>query len=265
MTTKISWTDETWNPIVGCTKISAGCAKCYAAAAAASLRLQQFEQYQKVKDWDGTVAFVDSQLKKPFGWKSPKKIFVCSMSDLFHENISDEWRDKVFAVMYLCARHTFQVLTKRPDRAIAYFESNPWERINNEMCNLVGIDFLPIVYEKLENRLPFNIWFGITVENKTEASRRIPLLSRIPAFIRWLSIEPLLEEMHLDLTWADWVVVGGESGKGFRNMEVQWMEAIAVSCDDFKVPLFVKQDSAYQSGKQGRISEILWNRKEFPL
>jgi len=99
MSSNISWTNETFNPIVGCSRISHGCANCYACTASASGRLQQFPQYQKVKDWDGTVEFVESALSKPFSWRKPRKIFVCSMSDLFHENVPDEWRDRIFAVM----------------------------------------------------------------------------------------------------------------------------------------------------------------------
>ena len=122
MPTGINWSDETWNQIVGCSRVSPGCVNCYAATSAKSPRLQQFPQYQSTRDWNGTIAFVESAIAKPLKWKKPRKIFVCSMSDLFHENVTDEMRDRVFSVMALCPQHTFQVLTKRPERAVRYFE-----------------------------------------------------------------------------------------------------------------------------------------------
>ncbi|MBP0015354.1 MAG: DUF5131 family protein [Roseofilum sp. SID3] len=123
---KIEWTDITYNPIVGCSRVprSPGCQNCYAATAAKSARLQQFERYQKVAAWNGTVEFVESALYNPLKWKKPRKIFTCSMSDLFHENIPDNWRHKIFAVMTLATQHTFQILTKRPENMNRYFESD---------------------------------------------------------------------------------------------------------------------------------------------
>lgn len=259
----IEWTDHTWNPIVGCSRISPGCKNCYAAITAASTKMQQFEQYQKVKEWDGTVTFVANQLKRPFKLKSPQKIFVCSMSDLFHENIPNEWRDRVFEVIEACPRHIFQLLTKRPENAVDYFG-----------------------YRYGDKNIPDNIWFGVTVENQDMASRRIDILSTIKAKIRWVSFEPLLEDIDLtdflqvevavncmetpdgsyeiNVNYFDWAVIGGESGANHRKVDPLWIESIASQCQDANVFVWVKQDSAYQPGKQGRLSNQLWGLKQFP-
>ncbi|MBD2437402.1 phage Gp37/Gp68 family protein [Nostoc sp. FACHB-110] len=261
MTTNIQWTDETWNPIVGCSRISPGCSKCYAATAAASARLQQFPQYQKVKDWDGTVEFVKNQLLKPLSWKKPKKIFVCSMSDLFHENVPDEWIDKVMAVAAICPQHTFQILTKRPERALEYFTSeNRFACIDYQAYEILRADRAPYYREHPVVKLPLkNVWIGTTVENQAMANKRIPLLLQIPAVIRWLSVEPLLGEIDLreagmiqrlisdNYEWENiseeisWVVVGGESGSGARPCNLAWMRSLARQCQDAEVPAFVKQ------------------------
>ena len=132
--TNIQWTNESWNPIVGCSKISEGCANCYAETGANSGRLQQFKQYQKVAKWNGQVEFVENQLLKPLKWKKPQRIFVCSMSDLFHQNIPNSWIDRIFAVISVCQKHTFQILTKRPHRMQEYFASLPYSRIKNGRC-----------------------------------------------------------------------------------------------------------------------------------
>jgi protein gp37 len=267
MSTNISWTDETWNSIVGCSRISAGCINCYAAIAAASPRLQQFPQYQKVKDWDGTVEFVESQLLKPLSWKKPKRIFVCSMSDLFHENIPDEWRDRIFAVMAVAHWHTFQVLTKRPENALRYFQRNDLAQAIKDAGELVCKPELPLK----------NVWIGTTVENQAMADKRIPILLRIPAVIKFLSCEPLLEDIKLYLEnrficqfcgseqnaeattctrchkWhsiqeylkatktVDWCIVGGESGKGARDCHIDWVRSLVKQCKSANVPVFVKQ------------------------
>ena len=248
MSTNISWTDETWNSIVGCSRISAGCINCYAAIAAASPRLQQFPQYQKVKDWDGTVEFVESQLLKPLSWKKPKRIFVCSMSDLFHEDIPDEWRDRIFAVMTVCQHHIFQVLTKRPKNALEYF-SNP-ETVVRIIDAIANIKVRPTGWSSFlqakETFLPLpNCWIGTTVENQAMADIRIPLLLKIPAVVKFLSCEPLLEEINLNkfstVEERFWVIVGGESGKGARECHIDWVRSLVKQCKSANVPVFVKQ------------------------
>lgn len=264
MATGINWTDESWNPSVGCSKISPGCVNCYAAEAAKSARLQQFPQYQEVKDWDGTIAFVEDALDKPLKWKKPKKIFVCSMSDLFHENVPDKTLLAVFDIIRHCPQHTFQILTKRPENALRKF----WE---------LDLAELP------------NVWMGVTVENQEMANQRIPILLQIPADKRWLSMEPLLGKVNLsdmdrivdylndaiideppwksknkydharygsweDFTFLkaiDWVVVGGESGKNARPCNIEWIEAIAEQCKEANVPVWVKQMGKNSIGDTG--------------
>jgi protein gp37 len=263
MTTNISWTDETWNPIVGCSRISEGCKNCYAAIVAASPRLQQFEQYQNVKNWDGSIRFVYNQLEKPLKWRKPKKIFTCSMSDLFHKNVENIYRDRVFEVIEKCPQHTFQILTKRPENAVDYFG-----------------------YRYGDKSIPDNIWFGVTAETEAMANARIDVLVIVKAKVRWVSFEPLLEDIDLtefldvevavdcmetpddsceiNVNYFDWAVVGGESGSDRRNVDIAWIESIVNQCQDANVPIWVKQDSAYQSEKQGKISNELWSIKQFP-
>jgi len=185
MTTTISWCDEVCNPIVGCSKISAGCERCYAATAAKSARLQQFWQYREVKEWNGHVVFVGEQLMKPFHWKKPKRIFVGSMTDLFHENTPDEWRDRIFSVIALNPSHTFQLLTKRPALMRDYLMGAK-QRIRRaavdlgRKLNLSYETYEP--YETCQFDWPLsNLWLGVTAENQEMAHERIPLLMKIPA------------------------------------------------------------------------------------
>lgn len=265
MSTNIQWCDETINPIVGCSRISPGCQKCYAATAAQSARLQRFPQYQAVSKWDGSVEFVESQLLKPLSWKKPKRIFVCSMSDLFHENVPDEWIDKVMAVIALSSQHTFQVLTKRPHRAKEYFSQTDlpnrwyqsaidflWQAVEKDFGGLIN---LQTYFMNRPYPLP-NLWLGTTVENQDLANQRIPILLEIPAVVRWLSLEPLLGDIKLDFTnyvddWntsvdigchkVSWVVVGGESGRNARPCAIGWLTSVVQQCHSANIPVFVKQ------------------------
>ncbi|MCT7965031.1 phage Gp37/Gp68 family protein [Laspinema sp. D1] len=273
MSTKISWTDETINPIVGCSRISPGCALCYASEAAKSPRLQQFSQYQKVASWDGTVEFVESQLLKTLKWKKPKKIFVCSMSDIFHKNVPFEWIDKIFAIMAIANQHTFQILTKRPERMLEYLSDsatpNRIEEAGYEWSHNMDFDW-PLN----------NVWVGTSVENQEMADKRIPYLIQVPAKIRFLSCEPLLGKLDLgnhlvcnychgngrklqvkhgykcgtakfvdcpecgNNLWNDkirWIICGGESGFNARPCRVEWIQFIVRQCSDAKIACFVKQ------------------------
>ncbi|MCT7992529.1 phage Gp37/Gp68 family protein [Laspinema olomoucense] len=273
MSTKISWTDETWNSVVGCSRISPGCALCYASEAAKSPRLQQFSQYQKVGKWDGTVEFVESQLLKPLKWKKPKKIFVCSMSDIFHKNVPFEWIDKIFAIMAIANQHTFQILTKRPERMLEYLSDsatpNRIEEAGYEWSHNMDFDW-PLN----------NVWVGTSVENQEMADKRIPYLIQVPAKIRFLSCEPLLGKLDLgnhlvcnychgngrklqvkhgykcgtakfvdcpecgNNLWNDkirWIICGGESGFNARPCRVEWIQFIVRQCSDAKIACFVKQ------------------------
>lgn len=272
MSTKIQWTDEVWNWLVGCSRISEGCVNCYAAEAAKSPRLQQFGQYQQVKNWDGKIEFVESALMKPLKWRKSKKIFTCSMSDVFHENVPFEWIDRAFAVMAICNHHTFQILTKRPERMKEYFDSKPHERWIKEIWEIntiAGLFYNPslgAIVSRLRQREPLpNVWLGVTVENQQAAEERIPVLLSTPASVRFLSCEPLLEEVdlseHLILEYAewdmetsnpmgggtayaypiDWIICGGESGNNVRECRIEWIESIVHQCDWAGVPCFVKQ------------------------
>jgi protein gp37 len=239
---------------VGCSKISPGCAQCYAAQAAKSARLQEFPQYQKVEKWDGTIEFVESQILKPLKWRSPKKIFTCSMSDVFHENVLDKWRDRAFAIMALCQQHTFQVLTKRPDIMLEYF-TNPKliDRIEE-----AGYEFSHNM--DCLNTWPLkNVWLGVSVENQAAADERIPLLLQTPAAIRFLSCEPLLEETNIwrslpireysgiptteKLLFAgiNWIIIGGESGSKARQCHLGWIRSLVRQSQNSEVSVFVKQ------------------------
>lgn len=251
MATLILWTEETWNPLVGCSKISAGCSRCYAAEAAKSARLQQFSQYQKVGEWDGTIEFVEKQLLKPLSWKSPKKVFVCSMSDIFHANVKDEWIDKIFAVMAHASHHTYQILTKRPERMRTYLTQKiDWRRhleITAQLCDLIKPD------QRLDTNWPLsNVWIGVSVENQKAAEKRIPLLLETPAAIRFLSCEPLLELLSIESylyedpegKWSpgiDLVIIGGESGKNARPCHIDWLRSLVQQCKSAGVKVFVKQ------------------------
>jgi len=252
--TTIAWTDETINPIVGCSRISAGCQNCYAASAAKSARLQQFPQYQKVANWNGTTEFVENQLHKPYQWKKSKRIFLGSMTDLFHENTPFSWLEEIMAMVEETPQHTYQILTKRPQRMIEFFD---WY---SALCSDESIG-------DIKWRMPDNIWLGVSCENQAMADKRIPLLLEIPAKVRFLSCEPLLEPLDLSkflpIEWSEiaedwieswpgvgsynvndypnWIIVGGESGTGARPCHVDWIRDIASQCQSAKVPVFVKQ------------------------
>ncbi|MBW4680617.1 MAG: phage Gp37/Gp68 family protein [Microcoleus vaginatus WJT46-NPBG5] len=243
--TNIEWTDRTWNPIVGCSKISPECVNCYAADAAKSARLQQFPQYQEVKEWKGKTTFVQSQLLKPLSWKQPQKIFTCSMSDLFHENNPFNWIDKILGIMALSSseHHTFQILTKRPHQMLMYFD------YQQEFVDWVKFDRLGTAVN-LRRRMPLqNAWIGVSVGNQ-KAVERIPLLREAPAALRFLSCEPLLEEVKLNLTGIDWVIVGGESGSKARPCHVDWIRSVVEQCKVAGVPVFVKQLGGYCINRQ---------------
>ncbi|MDZ8070418.1 MAG: phage Gp37/Gp68 family protein [Nostoc sp. DedQUE08] len=270
MSTNIQWCDETWNVIVGCSRVSGspGCARCYAAKAAKSPRLQQFPQYQGVGKWDGTVEFVKSQLIKPLSWKKPKRIFVCSMADLFHANVPDEWIHQVMTVVALSPQHTFQILTKRPERMKEYFSQQSlwikwyeaakdflWDAISEKFGGLINLQQYFI-----DQPFPLpNVWLGTSTENQQMSNKRIPILLQIPAAVRFLSCEPLLEEIDFrqggaiqklisdSYEWElvnediQWIVVGGESGPNSRPCHIEWLESIVQQCHAVKTPVFVKQ------------------------
>lgn len=219
---KIEWTESTWNPVTGCTKISAGCANCYAERMARRLQLMGQPNYSNGFE----VALHPHVLNHPLKLKKPQMIFVNSMSDLFHEKVSFKFVRQVFDVMKKAQQHTFQVLTKRADRLAELAPLLDW---------------------------PENVWMGVTVEN-SDCVHRIDNLRNVPAAIRFLSIEPLLSTIeNINLDNIDWVIVGGESGPGARPIQKNWVRDIRKQCRNVDVPFFFKQWGGTNKKKSGRL------------
>ncbi len=219
--TKIEWTEVTWNPITGCSKVSAGCKNCYAERMARRLQAMGMTRYQN----GFQVTLHEDLVDLPLRWKQPRLVFVNSMSDLFHEDVPFDFIQRLFSTMEKCPQHNFQVLTKRSRRLAALAHLLPW---------------------------PGNIWAGVTVENAAVASR-IRDLQTVPAALRFLSCEPLLGPLdHLDLAGIHWVIVGGESGPGARSMEPAWVETIYQQCQAVNVPFFFKQWGGVRKHRTGR-------------
>ena len=215
-TTKIEWTDKTWNPITGCTKISAGCANCYAEVM--SRRLQAMRQEKYVNGF--TLTMHEDVLAEPKQWKKPHNIFVCSMSDLFHKDVPFSFIDKVMTTINHTPHHKYQILTKRADRMNEYFSSHP---------------------------IPENAWLGVTVDVAT-SKERIDYLRLLPATIKFLSCEPLLEDLgEMNLTGIDWIIVGGESGTRARPMKEEWAVNIMKQTEEQGAAFFFKQWGAWGS------------------
>lgn len=211
-TSIISWTKHTWNPVHGCSKVSAGCKNCYAEAI--SLRYGITDQPWTKQNESKNVLLKAHKLREPFSIKEPSFVFVNSMSDLFHSLIPNDYRRQIFDVMNKCSQHVFQVLTKRPEELVK------WDYGWSE-----------------------NIWMGVSVENK-KATERIDLLRQSAAKLKWISFEPLLEDVGtLNLTGIDWAVVGGESGQSFREMDHAWARSIRDQCVEQGVAFFFKQSS----------------------
>lgn len=241
----ISWTEETWNAIRGCSKVSIGCANCYAEAMAARFSGPglAFEGLLRDGHWNGTVRLVPEHLEDPLRWKRPRRVFVNSMSDLFHENLPDEAILKIFDVIRQCQEsrgHTFQILTKRAARMQDFLARLRYDP-SQETCLYLGeagddrgVALAPMLH---------NLWVGISVENQAAADERIPLLLQTPGAVRWLSMEPLLGPV--DLTrfggYPEWVVVGGESGRCARPLNPDWVRGLRDQCQAAKVPFFFKQ------------------------
>jgi len=226
----IEWTESTWNPLTGCTKVSPGCKHCYAERMA--LRLQAMGQPKYANGFKLTLH--EDVLEQPLGWKKPQMIFVNSMSDLFHEDVPLEFIHRVFDVMRRASWHTFQVLTKRSKRLR---ELNP------------EIDW------------PANVWMGVSVENQ-DYTFRIEHLRRTDAHVKFLSLEPLLGPLpRLNLRGIDWVIVGGESGPGARPMAEEWVIDIRNQCLAAHVPFFFKQWGGVRKKQAGRVlRERTWDQ-----
>lgn len=218
----IEWTDATWNPVTGCTKISPGCAHCYAETFAERFRGVKGHPYEQGFD----LKLWEDRIELPLQWKKPRRIFVNSMSDLFHEDVPDHFIGRVFDTMQRAAHHKFQVLTKRAEKL---------ERWANENFT--------------RDRWPSNVWLGVSVENQDHVWR-ISHLLRTPAHTRFLSVEPLLGSVHLApeiLAGIDLVIVGGESGPRARRMHPEWAIEIQRQCAQAGVAFFFKQWGAYDS------------------
>lgn len=244
--TAIEWTEETWNPVTGCTKVSAGCDNCYAERIT--------ERFHGPGSFEQIVLHED-RLEKPLRWRKPRTVFVNSMSDLFHADVSKEFIARVFATMALTPRHTFQVLTKRPSRAnLVMWDAHFPELVREAVDDILG-DYPVTPRGVYDWPLP-NVWLGVSVEDQETAVKRIPELLRLPAAVRFLSCEPLLSPLtfrwapwaplrganHLDgLRALDWIIVGGESGLAARPMDDRWVRTIRDECVEAGVPFFFKQ------------------------
>ena len=229
--TSIEWTEESWNPTTGCTKISTGCNNCYAERMAVRLKAMGNPKYQ----YGFQLMTHDKCLKDPSKWKKARTVFVNSMSDLFHEEIGLKFISKVFQVMNENPRHTFQVLTKRASVLSEFSDKLMWSK---------------------------NIWMGVTVESN-QYLERINQLRNTGAYVKFLSIEPLLDDIgDLDLASIDWVIVGGESGPNSRKMELDWVQRIRRNCIDQNVPFFFKQWGGKNKKKAGRLLDgKQWDQK----
>lgn len=234
--TSIEWTDSTWNPATGCTKISQGCRNCYAERLAHRLKGMGNPRYAA----DFNVTLHHDLVDLPIRWRQPRVVFVNSMSDLFHESIPFSFIKAVFSTMQKAYWHTFQILTKRAERLQELAPQLPWPR---------------------------NVWMGVTVEQQDYAWR-VDCLRRVPAAVRFLSCEPLIGPPLLELTGIDWVVVGGESGPGARPMELNWARTVRDQCRAASVAFFLKQLGGQfdKRGKQRAVLDgSLWRQLPRPL
>ena len=297
---KIEWTQETWNPIVACSKVSPGCDNCYAERQAYRNMLclgaaqgpagPTYEAYEcavayevadpnhdhtpvKSLGWSGWTFLIEEVLQKPLKRKKPTMYFVCSMSDLFHEDTSFEDIDKVFAVMALCQQHTFQILTKRPMRMLEYMtQLKAGARFVGKAATkqTSSTEAGDVASGRASSSTPMlNVWLGVSAENQEYADKRIPILLDCPAAVRFVSVEPMLGPVRLDTLCAaeicngrfgvnalypeaahvDWVICGCESGPGRRPMSVDWAIDLRRQCKEWSVPFFMKQMNYSNSDK----------------
>ena len=271
--TRIEWTEHTWNPMSGCTKISDGCKNCYAEKMANRLKAMGTKGYEN----GFAVTLHPEKLREPLERKKPTMYFVCSMGDLFHEDVPFEFIDRVFAIIALTPHLTYQILTKRPERMRQYFERL---KINNVYYLKVPWENLPVSKgygDLFVANPPFaNVWLGVTAENQEQADKRIPILLDTPAAVRFVSIEPMLSGIDLkkylvgykcfscgyeslgsprkcpscgqsefgDKYYSpaiDWVIVGGETGSKARPLQYEWVKNIQAQCETVNVPFFFKK------------------------
>ncbi|MEL6350082.1 MAG: phage Gp37/Gp68 family protein [Myxococcota bacterium] len=233
---RIEWTEATWNPVTGCTKISPGCRFCYAEVMAKRLLAMRQPRYKN----GFKVTLQDDLLELPLKWKRPKVIFVNSMSDLFHQDVPASYIRQVFETMQRAEQHTFQVLTKRSERLRELAPALPW---------------------------PGNVWIGVSVEDQRRMNRIADLCAVRQAAVRFLSCEPLLEALpSIPLLGMDWVIVGGESGRKPRPMQAEWVRDIRDQCQRAGVPFFFKQWGGTNKKKAGRLlDERTWDEMPPPV
>lgn len=280
--TGIEWTDATWNPVRGCTKVSPGCKNCYAERLHNQRQLA-YSQGKKVPRLYAEpfekVQLLPERLPAPLHWRKPRRIFVNSMSDLFHEDVPDDFIDRVFAVMALCPQHTFQILTKRAQRMRAYMD----RLARSPGCADQVSDAARQMGHAVSFAWPFpNVWLGVSVEDQPRADERVPELLATPAAVRFISAEPLLGPVNLSAAlftqppegepdesaeagglWngpralgekgVSWVIVGGESGPGARPMHPEWARGLRDQCAAAGVPFFFKQWGGKNKKAAGRI------------
>lgn len=239
----IEWTDATWNPVAGCSIISAGCKNCYAMRMAARLERMGQNKYFKLTRksggrsvWTGKIVSDVDSLNIPYGWKKGRRVFVNSMSDLFHEKVHENFIKSVFSVMHDTPQHSYQLLTKRPERLATIQQNLYWSA---------------------------NIWLGVSIEDASQLWR-LDHLKASPALTKFLSIEPLIGPIpDLDLSSIDWVIVGGESGPGARPIEPDWVRSIRDKCISSGVPFHFKQWGGPVKAKRGRtLDGLTWD--QFP-
>ena len=295
-TTGIAWTNASWNPLRGCERVSEGCKHCYAEILAARhsypggwgegiAKWVTRPDGAKEARWTGVIRTVPELLDAPLRWRKPRRIFVNSMSDLFHSDVPESLIDAVFRVMIQARQHVYQILTKRPERMFAYLsrfrpDGEGW--VTRDGARAMGEPQSGPLFA--ENRWPPpQIWLGVSVEDQPTADERIPLLLQTSAAKRLLSYEPALAAVDFQRwlcirrstglsEWVrdgernglDWIIVGGESGHARREMNIDHARSVIAQCRSAGVPIYVKQDSGPRPGMQGRFTDEEWALKEFP-
>jgi protein gp37 len=273
MATKIEWTDQTWNPVIGCSKVSQGCKFCYAER----IFPRAYGNERKFTD----VVLHPERLGHPHRWRKPQRVFVNSMSDLFHEDVPFEFVDKVFAVMALVHWHTFQIITKRPERMLKFFSEVIEGHVGDRVAFLMDQpDWLQLPRGRAFNRTfaewPLsNVWLGVSVENQQTADERIPKLLNTPAAGRFVSYEPALAPVDLQAiqmpdgdqlgnslynigtdSGIDWVIAGGESGPSARPSHTDWFRLVRDQCVKAGVPFFFKQWGEWLGAEQDGLTTL---------
>lgn len=262
--TGITWTNATWNPVRGCERVSDGCRNCYAEVLAARHSYEggwghEIAKYVKRPDgtmearWTGVIEVPNHAMKTPLKWREPRRVFVNSMSDLFHDRVPFSVVDNVFDVIERCPQHTFQILTKRPTRMLVY---------EQRAANL-GRPMLP------------NVWRGVSAEDQETFDERVEILCEVPSAVRFVSAEPLLGWIDVGNAFddapddskyrpLDWVIVGAESGSNYRPMDIDAARWLIEQCKLANKPVFVKQDSGPRPGMRGRFTVEEWALKDYP-